>query len=418
MRNSTILLNSLAFLILLALGCSEGADHQQQARAQEPEIPALLPRPAALQATAEWDQTQSGYSQMAAQLRLDNPNAIEPRINLAKIFINEARVTGEHGHYYPAALAMLDEALELNHQGPRDPNLEFDALSTKSGVLLSQHEFAEALTVANKAVSLNPYNAQVYGAIADANVELGDYEAAVRAADKMNEIRPDLRSYSRASYLREIHGDIDGAIDAMNRAVRAGAPGYESTAWARLTLGQLYHRYGQPDKAAAEYAALLRERPNYPFALAAQAELAQDAGDDARAEQLLIQARDIIPEVGYYMDLAKLYRKQGRTDELESMEQDILEMLEDDVSSGHNMDLEYATLYQDVFPDYDKALEYLLEEHNRRPANIDVNRELARLYVARGENDKALDHLTKAERTNSAHPDLAAIRQATGTATK
>lgn len=51
-------------------------------------------------------------------------------------------------------------------------------------------------------------------------------------------IRPDLRSYSRISYLREIYGDLDGAIEAMKLAVTAGYPGYEQTAWARLTLGK------------------------------------------------------------------------------------------------------------------------------------------------------------------------------------
>ncbi len=43
--------------------------------------------------------------------------------------------------------------------------------------------------------------------------------------NRMVSIRPDIRSYSRISYLREIHGDIPGAIEAMELAVEAGAPG-------------------------------------------------------------------------------------------------------------------------------------------------------------------------------------------------
>ena len=50
-------------------------------------------------------------------------------------------------------------------------------------------------------------------------------------ADKMVSIRPDLRSYSRISYLREIHGDMPGAIEAMKMAIQAGYPGYEDRAW-------------------------------------------------------------------------------------------------------------------------------------------------------------------------------------------
>lgn len=400
----------LAFVVLL-FSCSG----DKSATAEEKEtlnIPELLPRPEALQNTAEWEQTQSGYSQMAGKLRLEDPNDIDARITIAKIFVNEARVTGEHGHYYPAALSVLEDAIELNHRGPKDPNLEFEALATMAGVQLSQHDFPEALATAKEAVSINPYNAQVYGAIVDANVELGNYDEAVKAADKMNEIRPDLRSYSRVSYLREIHGDVDGAIDAMKRAVTAGAPGYESTAWARLTLGEMYQRYGQPEQAAAQYATILRERPNYPFAIAAQADLAMEREDYDEAERLLNEAKDIIPEVGYYVQLAELYKLQGRTDEEKAIEDEIMTMLQEDVDSGHNMDMEYAHLYADQFEDYDKALEYLMSEYETRPENIDVNRLLASLYVKRGELDKARTHLDKAQATESKHPELAEIQLA------
>ncbi|WP_116124201.1 tetratricopeptide repeat protein [Lewinella sp. IMCC34183] len=414
---STNLLPFLSLLFLL-LGACSGETAPGTDDADTVSIPELLPRPEALQQTMEWDQTQSGYMQMAGELRLENPDAIEPRITIAKIFVNEARVTGEHGHYYPAALQMLDEALALNHAGPKDPNLEFDALSTKAGVQLSQHAFPEALATAKQAISINPYNAQVYGAVVDANVELGNYAAAIAAADKMNEIRPDLRSYSRVSYLREIHGDVDGAIEAMKRAVNAGAPGYESTAWARLTLGELYHRYGQPDKAAEQYAIILRERPNYPFALAAQAELAMDNKEYEEAERLLNEARDIIPEVGYYTQLAEIYQLQGRTEESAAIEEEILAMLEDDVQSGHNMDMEYAAWYQDHHRDYDKALEYMKGAYEVRPDNIDVNRMLAEIYAHRGDLDKAREHLAKAAATDSKHPDLERIRSLTSASSK
>lgn len=400
----------IATVITLFFSCSSDEPGTgDRAQISDVEIPDLLPRPEALQTAVEWDRTQSGYTQLASELRLEDPQAIEPRIKIAQIFVNEARVTGEHGHYYPAALQLLNEALELNHNGPRDPNLEFDAMSTKAGVQLSQHEFEDALETAKEAISINPYNARIYGAVVDAHVELGNYEEAIAAADKMNEIRPDLRSYSRVSYLREIHGDIDGAIEAMQQAVRAGAPGYESTAWARLTLGEMYQRYGQPDKAAEQYAMILRERPDYPFAIAAQADLAMEEGDMEEAERLLNKARGIIPEVGFYTQLAELYKKQGRTKELEATEKEIMEMLQDDVDSGHNMDMEYALLYRDHYEDLDKALEYAEQEHAKRPKNIDVNRLLASIYADKGNTDAARRHLEMATTTNSKHPELEAL---------
>ena len=70
--------------------------------------------------------------------------------------------------------------------------------------------------------SVNPYNAYVYGLLVDGNVEMGNYDTAVSYADKMVSVRPDLTSYSRVSYLREIFGDYAGSIKAMQMAVEAG----------------------------------------------------------------------------------------------------------------------------------------------------------------------------------------------------
>ena len=331
-----------------------------------------------------------------------DPYAVEPRIKIAQIFTNEARVTGEHGHYYPAALKMVDKALELNKGENQD--LEFQALATKASVQLSQHDFEDALATAKSAIAINPYNAQIYGALVDAHVELGNYTEAVAAADKMVSIRPDLRSYSRISYLREIHGDVDGAKDAMNRAVKAGAPGYESTAWARLTLGELYARYDERDKAEQQYRMILRERPNYPFAIAALGQLKMDEGDYAGAEKLVQEAADIIPEVGYYIQLAEIYDRTGRPEEAKEVEKEIFEMLQDDVDSGHNMDMEYATFYRDHLQDYDKAMEYAQREYKKRPGNIDVNRMLASLYAKMDKTNEAAPYLDVAGSTNSPTP--------------
>ena len=83
----------------------------------------------------------------------------------------------------------------------------------------------------------------------------------------MISIRPDIRSYSRIAYLREIHGDIPGAIEAMKMAVDAGAPGDENTEWCRVQLGKLYEKTGKIKEAEMHYAIALNNRQNYPYAL-------------------------------------------------------------------------------------------------------------------------------------------------------
>ena len=103
-------------------------------------------------------------------------------------------------YYDMAAMQQVNAVLE------KEPS-NFHALTYKALIYLSQHHFADGLKTALEAKKINPYNAFVYGLLVDACVETGDYTAAVEYSDKMISIRPDIRSYSRISYLREIHGD-------------------------------------------------------------------------------------------------------------------------------------------------------------------------------------------------------------------
>ena len=73
----------------------------------------------------------------------------------------------------------------------------------------------------------------------DALVELGRYGAAERALQAMVDAKPNLASYARVSYFRELHGDLDGAVSAMQRAIAAGGPVRENAAYVQSLLGHL-----------------------------------------------------------------------------------------------------------------------------------------------------------------------------------
>lgn len=378
-------------------------------------IPTLLDRNEVLRNGKEWDDVQNFYGTQRQAIIADK-DALEPRLKLAELFIQEARVTGEHPHYYPAALQMLEEVLNRITQADysnlkmEQKDLLFRALAAKASVQLSLHDFSNALETATKAVAINPHNAQIYGALVDAHVELGNYDKAVEMADKMVSIRPDLRSYSRVAYLREIFGDVNGAAEALDMAIKAGMPGQEATAWARLTLGNLHRTYGDWNKAEMQYQMILAERADYPFAIAALGEVEMHKKNYAKAEELLKKAASIIPEVGFYEQLAELYKMTGRTAEYEALVPEILNMMQEDMDKGHNMSLELAYLHTDLQPDYDKALQYTLREYQKRPANIDVNRLLAKIYAGKNDVAKAKGHIAKAAVTKSKHPELLELK--------
>jgi len=400
----------IAILVLLAFNwtaCNQDATTSIQTQEEVSDFPKLIQRSEKIQLGKEWDFVQNFYLEQRNALKA-NPNDNNAKLNLAQLFIKEARVTGEHGHYYPAALKLADEIVANE---TKNFDLKFRALTTKAAVELSQHDFAEAKLTGEKALKLNSKNAQVYGVLVDANVELGNYEEAVKMSDKMINIKPDIRSYSRVSYLREIHGDVKGALSAMEMAVKAGYPGYEETAWAMLTLGEMYAQYGELDKAEKVFQAILETRPDYPFAVAALGDIYFQKNDLEKAEATIAQAMSIIPEVGFYIQQAEIFKKQGRMEEYKKLETEIFEMLEDDVVHGHNMNLEYADVYLNLLDNPDKAQEYTTKEYELRPNNIDVNRMMAKIFAKKNDLEKMTKYTNAASITNSNHPELIALQE-------
>lgn len=331
------------------------------------DIPALLPKHDAIGSAAEVTQINEAYDN--ALLILDqNPHDADARLSLVRIFTVEARLTGEHGHYYPAALEQAEKALQF----ATNEDQRYEALYLKAGVQLSQHLFEEALSTALKAYAVNNTHSGLYGTLVDAYTELGRYEEAVQTCDKMLALRPDLRAYSRASYLRELHGDLAGAVEAMEAAVEAGYPGTEERAWAAIQLAELYYKQGDYEKAKLCAEKVLEERPDYPFAIGSLAAFELKENHFENAEKLYLQAAQIIPEVSFYEGLCKVYRETNRQAEADTLYKEILIMYEEDIATGHQMNLDMATMIMELGGDVSKAKSLLERELEYRAENKTV----------------------------------------------
>ena len=118
-----------------------------------------------------------------------------------------------------------------------------------------------------------------YVEIGDALVELGRYRAAFDAIQTMVDTRPDLASYARVAYARELRGDVAGAERAMRLAFdAAGSP--SDAAWTAYQLAELAFGSGEVAAARGWYARGLDLDPSYPLNLAGLAKVAWARGDD------------------------------------------------------------------------------------------------------------------------------------------
>lgn len=372
----------------------------------QPPMPQLLERQGPIATTSEWINTKAAIKGLEYNLRT-KPGDKKNKLLLALAYMQEARVTGQHPHYYPAALELVEDVIDTRGI---DRDLLFEATVAKASIQLSLHQFDKALITGKKALEINDRRASVYGVLCDAYLELGYYEDAINMADQMVAIRPDLKSYARVSYLREIHGDLPGAIEAMEMAAKAGYPGLEQTAWTKYTLGGLYEKKGDLQQANAIYQEILFEYPDYAFAYGGLARLEEKKGNIKEAIALYKKASNIIPEFSFQEGLAHIYKKQGQKGKANSTIKELLEGLEEDQEAGHVMNMELATISMNLLNDYDKALQYTLKEYKKRPGNIDVNKTLANIYYHKNDIKKAVKHINKASVTNSQDPGLLCLK--------
>jgi tetratricopeptide (TPR) repeat protein len=174
---------------------------------------------------------------------------------LGNAYLQKVRETGD-ASFYTRAQAVFARALQLN---PRDA-----AAVTGMGTLaLARHDFRGALGFGERARRLAPFVVKPYGVVVDAEVELGRYSQAARTLQRMVDLQPNLASYARVSYFRELHGDLTGAIQSMQLAVSAGGDAPENVSYVQTLLGNLYFEVGRVGDALEAYRTALSRFPGY-----------------------------------------------------------------------------------------------------------------------------------------------------------
>ncbi len=222
---------------------------------------------------------------------------------LGLAYQQRARETGDPT-YYTKSDGVLRRALRL------DPN-DLLATSGLGSLALSRHRFRDALALGRRARSLSPWTARNYGVIGDALVELGRYEAAFAAFDRMSSLKPSLSSYARISYARELLGDFAGAASAMRLALDAAVDQPEALAWTHVQLGKLFWSHGRSVVAAREARFALAAFPGYVYAYDLLAQVEAARGHIRRAIPLEGRAVDAIPLPQFVATLGDLYRVAG-----------------------------------------------------------------------------------------------------------
>jgi tetratricopeptide (TPR) repeat protein len=325
----------------------------------------------------------------ALQVRLRQvPGDWRAQATLGLAYVQQARITADPS-YYPKAQGMLQASLTTQ---PRD---NADALVGLAALAAARHNFSTALDFAERARALEPYDANVHGVVGDALVELGRYQGAFDAYQKMVDLRPDTASLARVSYARELLGDVRGAIAAMRQA-RTFASSPSDRAWTSFQLGELFFGQGWLNPAASAYREGTKHDPTYVPSFAGLAKVAWARGDIQRA---IVGYEDVVerlPAPEYVIALGDLFAVSGDRTSAEREYELVRAEAELFRANGVNTDLELALFDADHHDPVD-ALRAASAEWGRR-RSINVADALAWALYRSGEFDRAAVYAKQALR--------------------
>lgn len=338
----------LATFCALSAGCSSSGDARPAADSLLQPVAAESERP-----------TPADRQILAARGVIERlPSDAKGYNLLAAAYMQKAR-EAEDFQINKKAMEALDRSLKVAPDN-------YDALKLRSKLLLTFHRFEEALELARRVQSINPHDHDNYGAMTDALVELGDYPAAVEAAQRMVDLRPDTSSYSRVSYLRWLHGDMAGAAEAMRFAAQAASPqDPEKLAWCHVQLGDVLLNTGKTAEAEREFDRALFIFPDYGAALDAKARARVRAGDLEGAVAIYAREHEREPSADAALALGDLHAKAGRADEARRF-YETFESLERENADAENDWHHFVYFWTDHDRNLDEALALARKERERR----------------------------------------------------
>ena len=243
------------------------------------------------------------------------PNDATAYVALAAAYFQHARETGDVSDYQLAEQSIAKSLDLVSADFSADA-----ALGTMAEVCMGEHRFAEALTYAQKALSLGTGDLSPFAIVGDAYADMGEYDKARVAYGRLTPRDMTLAPHaayardSRLSYLKFITGDTSGAIGLMKTAVAEGVESQlpsENLAWLYYELGEYFTQAGDPASADSAYLAALHTHPGDYRSLAALGKLRANNGRYTEAIELYQKAIAVVPMPIFIAELGDLYARSG-----------------------------------------------------------------------------------------------------------
>ena len=170
---------------------------------------------------------------------------------------------------------LYDQAeVALQHSLQLSPD-NYDARKLKVTILVGEGDLVGALKLAKELNRKVPDDIGTWGLLVDANMALGNYSDAERAAQWILDLRPGSSlGFVKAATLREHFGDIEGAIEFLEEAGRRTSQNdLDERAWLLTQDARLQQMAGNPKRAQELLTEALKLFPDSQLALAGLAKM-------------------------------------------------------------------------------------------------------------------------------------------------
>ena len=296
----------------------------------------------------------------AEKLIAKNSKDFEAYNALALALSRRARETSDVKFYAEAEKA-IERSFEISPGN-------FDAERTQVWLLLGKHEFTAALEAAKKLNKKVPDDVMLYGFLTDANVELGNYKDAEAAGQWMLDLRAgSIPALTRAAYLRELFGDVDGALQLMEMAYQSTPPREsEDRAWIITQEAHLNLATGKTSQAENLLQQALAMFPGYHYALGNLAKVRIQQKRYAEAVELLKQRYQAAPHAENLYELAEALQLAGQAEEAKKAFAEFEQKSLVESYRADNSNHELIFYYADHVNEPNKALEIAKREFARR----------------------------------------------------
>ena len=271
------------------------------------------------------------------------------QVLLAAAYVQKSRETTDFSY--------LDHAVSILSNVLTSDSSNYEALRLMTETQLERHLFATAVDSSRRLIKISPADPWNWGTLGDAYIEMGEYESAAEAYQKMVSLHPDLASYNRAAHFHFLYDDISGAVAIMKKAIEAGSSSAENVAWCMVDLGNIYFKSGQLPLAQQAFTDALRTFKNYHPAYAGLGRVLAETGDVKGAIANYRRAQEITPLPDYASALYDLYKKGGQDDQA-AKQMELLEVIDKmSIANGERANRNLVMAFADHDVKLDRALE-------------------------------------------------------------